>query len=278
MPETISTVRTSAERAADATLRLGPAVFSLAFAALGIETLIYARVSTHGLGPQYNVIPVIPWLPAIPWLAYAFGGVLVFGAAGLLWKRLAWPAGMTLGGLLFLCTLVLEVPKNAVNLGSMSLRTGVFEPLALACLAWLAPGPGVTPGWLARASRYLLALSLIVFGVDHFLALAPIASLIPAWIPWRVFWVAFFGAAFIASGLSIAFNWLLRELARPVLEPCSRSGCLRFIFPEFLDSTVSPERRRIPTSGRACSLRSVYGAACGRWRARAVADTSSRAI
>ena len=210
MPETISTVRTSAERAADATLRLGPAVFSLAFAALGIETLIYARVSTHALGPQYNVIPVIPWLPAIPWLAYAFGGVLVFGAAGLLWKRLAWPAGMTLGGLLFLCTLVLEVPKNAVNLGSMSLRTGVFEPLALACLAWLAPGPGVTPGWLARASRYLLALSLIVFGVDHFLALAPIASLIPAWIPRRVFWVAFFGAAFIASGLSIAFNWLLR--------------------------------------------------------------------
>jgi hypothetical protein len=218
MPATISPVRTSAERALDAVLRLGPAVFSLAFTALGIETLIYARVSTHALGPLYNVIPVIPWLPAIPWVipgvipgvAYAFGLILVFAAAGLLSKRTARTAGMTLGGLLFLCTLVLEVPKNAVNLGSMSLRTGVFEPLALACLAWLAPGPGVTPDWLARASRYLLALSLIVFGVDHFLALDPIASLIPAWIPWRVFWVAFFGATFIASGLSIAFHWLLR--------------------------------------------------------------------
>jgi len=210
MPETISTIETSAGRTADATLRLGPAVFSLAFAALGIETLIYARVSTHELGPQYSVLPVIPWLPAIPWVAYLFGGVLVAGAVGLLVKRLALYAGMTLGLLLFLCTLALEVPKNAVNLGSMSLRTGVFEPLALACLVWLVPGPGVTPDWLARTGRYLLALSLIVFGVDHFLALSPIASLIPAWIPWRVFWVAFFGAAFIASGLSIAFNWRLR--------------------------------------------------------------------
>jgi uncharacterized membrane protein len=210
MPEAILTVRTIAERAADVTLRLGPAVFSLAFAALGIETLMYARVSSHALGPQYNVIPVIPWLPAIPLVAYAFGGILVLCAAGLLLRRIARTAGMTLGGLLFLCTLGLEVPKYAVDPSSMSLRTGVFEPLALACLAWLALGLGVTPNWFARTSRYLLALSLIVFGVDHFLALAPIASLIPVWIPWRVFWVAFFGAAFIASGLSIAFNWLLR--------------------------------------------------------------------
>jgi hypothetical protein len=164
MPETISIVRMSAERAVVATLRLGPAVFSLAFGALGIETLMYARLSTHALGPQYNVLPVIPWLPAIPWVVYAFGGILALGAAGLLLKRTAGTAGMMLGGLPFLCTLGLEVPKNAVNLGSMSLRTGVFEALALACLAWLAPVPGVTPDWPARASRYLIALSLIVFG------------------------------------------------------------------------------------------------------------------
>jgi len=58
-------------------------------------------------------------------------------------------------------------------------------------------------GWLTHVSRYLLALSLIVFGVDHFLALVGIGSLLPAWIPWPVFPVAFFGAVFIASRLSI---------------------------------------------------------------------------
>jgi hypothetical protein len=56
----------------------------------------------------------------------------------------------------------------------------------------------------------VLGLSLVVFGVDHFLALAFIANIIPGWIPWHVFWVAFFGVALIASGLSIGLNLLGR--------------------------------------------------------------------
>jgi hypothetical protein len=117
---------------------------------------------------------------------------------------------MALGGLLFVCAVVLDVPKNAANIGSISLRTTVFEPLALASLAWLLPGPGATPRLLARGNRYVLGLSLIVFGVDHFLALGFIATLIPNWIPWHVFWVAFFGIGFIAAGLSIGLNFLQR--------------------------------------------------------------------
>jgi hypothetical protein len=42
--------------------------------------------------------------------------------------------------------------------------------------------------------------------VDHLIALAPIATLIPAWIPWHVFWIAFFGIGFIGAGLSIGLN------------------------------------------------------------------------
>jgi uncharacterized membrane protein len=59
-----------------------------------------------------------------------------------------------------------------------------------------------------RAGGYLLALPLTVFGVDHFLALEPIGRLIPNWIPWHLFWVAFFGAGFIAASLSIGLNLL----------------------------------------------------------------------
>jgi hypothetical protein len=60
--------------------------------------------------------------------------------------------------MLFVCALVLDVPKNAASIGSISLRTAVFEPLALASLAWLFPGRVPTPDFLARAGRYLLAL------------------------------------------------------------------------------------------------------------------------
>ena len=210
MTEANSPETTRLERAQDALLGSGRWVFSLAIVALGIETLVCARsvYNSPPFGPRSTVIPVIPWLPAIPWLAYTVGTILAAFGVGLLSKRTVRTAALVLGSLLFLCALILDVPKNIEDFGSMSLRTSVFEPFAIATIAWLLPGRGATPSWLAYGSRYLLALSLIVFGVDHLIALAPIATLLPAWIPWHVFWIAFFGLGFIAAGLSIGLNRL----------------------------------------------------------------------
>jgi uncharacterized membrane protein len=196
--------------------RLGLGVFAISIIAIGVENWICATTSTDALGPQYKVLAVIPFLPAIPWLAYVVGTILVACGVGLLWKRTLRPSAITLGSLLFLCTVILEVPKNAAEPLSISLRTGVFEPAAMAALAWLVPDWATLPRWLVRFARYLLALSLIVFGVDHFLALRFIASLLPNWIPWHVFWVAFFGLVFIAGGLSIGLYVLLRWSAAGV--------------------------------------------------------------
>jgi uncharacterized membrane protein len=197
---------TRLEGAADALLSLGVPVFSLAITAIAVETLLCAR---H-VGYEEGFIPVIPFLPQIPWLAYAFAAILLASGLGLLSRRTAPTAALVVGCLMFLGAVLVEGPRYAANLSDMSARTGVFEPLSLAALAWLLPGPGAAPGWLARTSRYILALSFVVFGVDHFLALAPIGTLIPNWIPWHVFWIAFFGAAFVAAGLGIAFNYLAR--------------------------------------------------------------------
>jgi hypothetical protein len=172
-------------------------LFSLAIIASGIETFVCAGSLAGTLIETDRFGTMI-------------GPVLAACGVGLLFKRTARTAAMAMGSLLFVYTLVFELPKYAATPGSMTLRTQVFEPLAIAALAWLLPGRDAIPSWLARASRYLLAVSFIVFGVDHFLALAPIGTLIPPWIPWHVFWIAFFGAAFIAAGLSIGFNFLRR--------------------------------------------------------------------
>jgi uncharacterized membrane protein len=189
---------------------LGRVLFSLAIIALGVETIIYARAVTHGLGAHYNVIPVLPWLPSVSWLAYLFGAIWIVCGIGLVSRRTLRTAALVLAILLFLCTLILDVPKNALDIGNISLRTIVFEPLSIACLAWLLQGWNATPRWVTKLSRYLLAISLIVFGIDHFLAIVFIANLLPAWIPWHVFWVVFFGVAFIAAGISIALYLLER--------------------------------------------------------------------
>lgn len=198
----------------------GRILFSFAIMALGSETVICAHSAADSLGPEYKVIPVLPWLPAISWFAYIFGAILAVCGAAILVKRVARSASLVLGSCLFLGALTLDLPKYAVHFGNMSLRTTVFEPLALAALAWLLGGRVASPGWLLRGSRYLLGLSLVVFGVDHLIGLLPIAALIPAWIPWHVFWIGFFGAGFCAAGLSISFNLL----------PTWGAGCLGLMF------------------------------------------------
>jgi uncharacterized membrane protein len=52
---------------------------------------------------------------------------------------------------------------------------------------------------------------IAAFGTEHFTLTPVIASIIPAWIPWHVFWAYFVGACFIAAGLSLAarIQWRL---------------------------------------------------------------------
>ncbi|MGH9747096.1 MAG: hypothetical protein ACRD59_13425 [Candidatus Acidiferrales bacterium] len=47
------------------------------------------------------------------------------------------------------------------------------------------------------------AAPLAAFGTEHFTLAGPIASMVPAWIPWHLFWAYFVGACFIAATLSL---------------------------------------------------------------------------
>jgi uncharacterized membrane protein YphA (DoxX/SURF4 family) len=47
------------------------------------------------------------------------------------------------------------------------------------------------------------AAPVAAFGAEHFTVTSGIASIIPAWIPWHLFWVYLVGACFIAGALSV---------------------------------------------------------------------------
>jgi uncharacterized membrane protein len=47
------------------------------------------------------------------------------------------------------------------------------------------------------------AVPIAAFGTEHFTITRDIASIVPAWIPWHVFWVYLLGACFIAAALSL---------------------------------------------------------------------------
>jgi hypothetical protein len=64
------------------------------------------------------------------------------------------------------------------------------------------PGSQIRDGretFFAKAGGLLYALPLIVFGVQRLMYGKFVATLVPAWIPARLFWAYFVGIAFFAS-------------------------------------------------------------------------------
>src|SRR5882757_10338240 len=71
--------------------------------------------------------------------------------------------------------------------------------------------------------RIFVAVSLVVFGVQHFIYGAFVAGLVPAWMPGRLFWAYFVGVAFFAAAAGI----LYQRLARPA---ATLLGVMFFLF------------------------------------------------
>jgi uncharacterized membrane protein len=71
--------------------------------------------------------------------------------------------------------------------------------------------------------RIFVAISLVVFGVQHFMYGGFVATLVPAFMPGRLFWAYFVGVAFVAAAIGI----LTRMLARPA---ATMLGVMFFLF------------------------------------------------
>jgi putative oxidoreductase len=53
------------------------------------------------------------------------------------------------------------------------------------------------------SGRFLLALPMVIFGIEHFLFANFVTMIVPPWIPWHLFWIYFVGIALIAAGVAI---------------------------------------------------------------------------
>jgi hypothetical protein len=64
-----------------------------------------------------------------------------------------------------------------------------------------------------RVARVLYGVSLIPFGLAHFMYLNATTVLIPHWLGWPEAWAIFTGSAFIAAGLGVTFGVFARLAA-----------------------------------------------------------------
>jgi len=195
--------------------RLGRVLFGIAILTFGVQNLVWSRVGEA-------TVPIIPWVPAQPWLAYVTGIALIAAGICMGANFRAQLAAVLTGTLFLVCDLLLQVSKVAASPLDVGIRTTAFETLAMCSSAWVLAGilpaaANYSGRWegltnrLAKLGLFLFAISSVIFGIDHFLVLGIIASLIPHWIPGSgLFWAYLTGLAFIAAGVSFGANRIFR--------------------------------------------------------------------
>lgn len=158
--------------------------------------------------------PIPKWVHAPAALAYVCALIALASGAGLVWRRTAAAAARLLFAALFVWLAVMRFPNLffetplvlvAWTFGS----TAVMVSAAWVLYVWLA-GKADRPmlGGLAgdtgiRLAQALCGLSLIPFGLAHFMYLDATTVLIPNWLPWHAAWAYLTGAAFIAAGAAM---------------------------------------------------------------------------
>jgi hypothetical protein len=188
-------------------LTAGRIIFAIAMVLFGVEFLLFAKGMA---GP----LPGPPWARGgilLAWLCCA--GFIVCGVSIAMGMMVQW-AAMLLGGAVSLFALIRWVPDLVAHSHNPGPWTVVFELLAMSGGAFVLAASFSSPvgAWsgLAAVGRYLVAVSLVIFAVQHFMYANFVATLIPAWIPRHLFWAYFTGGAFVAAALSFVTGKMVR--------------------------------------------------------------------
>jgi uncharacterized membrane protein len=193
----------------DSLRAMGPGhlMFAVAMSGIGVLALVYGDFAL-----QWQPVP-----PGLPWrqgIAYLGGIISLAGGVGLLIKHVAVRSALALTIVLLITWVFPQALKAVPDPASVGSWVGFCEALAVLTGSWilwtsLARATGATQivdsGGL-RVARCLFGLSCVVFGLSHFVYADFTASMIPHWIPLRLWFAYATGAGHIAAGLGIALS------------------------------------------------------------------------
>jgi uncharacterized membrane protein len=156
------------------------------------------------------------WVPLRQPLLYAASAFMVVIGAMMLFERTARMSLRILLPYLFIWWL-LRLPALITQPLLDGYWFGVAEIASLiagACLllADLTPAPTsafdrfLTSARGRRAARVVFGLTLLAYGVSHFIYLKNTVKFIPTWLPYPVGWAYLTGAGHFAAGLGILFS------------------------------------------------------------------------
>jgi uncharacterized membrane protein len=197
-------------------MSVGQIMLAVGLIGFGALSLIY-----DDFGMNWQVVP--PSLPARGALAYAAGAFEIAAGAALLLKASSVPAALalTVYSLLWVALLdYLPLLSKLSNVGAWSaagertlLFAGVWALYATLAREQRRLEIGLLTDDRARlVSRILFGLAIIPIGLSH-LAYPEAVSFVPAWLPFRPFWLEFTGACHIAAGVALVLGIVPRLAA-----------------------------------------------------------------
>lgn len=202
--------------------KTGCLFYGLAMAGIGFQQLYYADFHPMILPPHHT------WIPGLAICAYVTGVLLLLAGLAIAFNYRGKKVALWLGGILLLLFVVYYLPymliadKYYMHLGEW---VNAEKELALCGGAFVTAGVLQSPAGTKTNSiisllekciplgRIFFCITMISFGIDHFLYTKGIALLIPAWVGHGVFWTIFAGAALIASGVAILLKFKLNITA-----------------------------------------------------------------
>ena len=188
---------------------IGRIFYGISIVVIGLLTIYYRDY------PYMLIPPEHLWIPNLVMLAYISGSLLILAGACIVFEKKNMPISIMLGSVLLLIFCFYFIPYQFM-VSSNYLHFGDWEnaakELALSSGAFVIAGcsseknKNTITRFLNKLIPFgsiLFSITIISFGIDHFLSAKEAADYVPSWIPYHLFWMYFTGTALIGSGLAI---------------------------------------------------------------------------
>ena len=198
--------------------------YGIMIAGLGVQQIFYQ-----------NFRPVIlpPWqlsFPGFAFCVYLVSAVFIAGGIAIALDRKAKEISLILGAVFLLLFVFCQVPYELIAdpyYKHLGVWASAQKELVFAGGGFVVAGSFHTGKENMQNDSPLISLlekiipfgsvfmciTMISFGIDHFLYAEGISTLVPAWMPGRMFWTYFAGAALIGSGITIILRIKIKSSA-----------------------------------------------------------------
>ncbi|HMG90194.1 MAG TPA: hypothetical protein VK589_09040 [Chryseolinea sp.] len=187
---------------------IGRVFFGVAIAGMGLLTIYYRDFPYMLIPPKHS------WIPGLAPIAYLIGALLVLAGACIVFEKKIRLVSLLLGSVLLLIFCFYFIPFGLVssNYKSFSDWENAAKELTLCSGALIIAGTVSEKNehsFITFLSKLIplgvifFSITIISYGVNHFLYAKDVADYVPSWVPFHLFWTYLGGAALIGSGLAI---------------------------------------------------------------------------